>query len=476
MDMPITRRDFLSGASVAVTGSLLAPGWIAAGSSAEAAASNAADYYPPTLTGLRGSHPGSFDVAHKLRDGALDAFGSVADTGENYDLIVVGGGISGLAAAYFYRKEVGPKAKILVLDNHDDFGGHAKRNEFHHNGRLLVDLGGTEFIERPSAYPPEASALLRELGIDVSKAEEVYDHDLYRSLGLRGAIFFDEETFGTDQLVIGGKSVPQPSRSFGYGNLPAELAAPVGDRARVEAFMARTPLNERAKREIVRLFSEPVDYLPNLSQAEKQQTLATISYQEFLTNIVGVHPDVVAFFRHWETSYQGIGIDTTPALYAHFSGLPGLTELVSGEGYNGHSQREDFHFPDGNASVARALVRAVVPPVAPGKDMNDIVTARFDYGRLDEEGAPVRIRLNSTAVNVRHVGDPASSKEIEVTYVRLRQGTARACRSVRTRLLQRDHSPPVSGATSTPERCALLRHPDAAGLDQRSDPKLAILS
>ncbi|MCZ6778690.1 MAG: NAD(P)/FAD-dependent oxidoreductase, partial [Acidobacteria bacterium] len=279
MDRSITRRDFLNGASIAVAGSLLAPGWIVAGSSAKSASGSAADYYPPTLTGLRGSHPGSFDVAHKLRDGAPGGFGTVADTGEIYDLVVVGGGISGLAAAYFFRKKAGPKAKILILDNHDDFGGHAKRNEFHHKGRLLVDLGGTEFIEHPSTYPPEASALLRELGIDVGQAEEVYDRDLYRSLDLRGAIFFDKETFGADRLVIGGKSVPEPKRSYGYGNLPAELAAPTGDRARVEAFVARTPLDERAKREIVELFSESKDHLPNQSRAEKQKTLAKISYQ-----------------------------------------------------------------------------------------------------------------------------------------------------------------------------------------------------
>ncbi|MCZ6779241.1 MAG: NAD(P)/FAD-dependent oxidoreductase, partial [Acidobacteria bacterium] len=186
----------------------------------------------------------------------------------------------------------------------------------------------------------------------------------------------------------------------------------------VEAFVARTPLDERAKREIVELFSESKDHLPNQSRAEKQKTLAKISYQEFLTNIVGVHPDVVAFFRHWQTSYQAVGIDTTPALNARSSGLPGLTGLGLEESYRGHQHREDFYFPDGNASIARSLVRAMVPRVASGNDMNDIVTARFDYGRLDEKDTPVRIRLNSTAVNVRHIGDPASSKEVEITYVR----------------------------------------------------------
>ena len=229
MDRPITRRDFLNGASIAVAGSLLSPSGVAIASSPTPAPEESADHYPPTLTGLRGSHPGAFEVAHKLRDGGQGGFGAVTDTNEVYDLVVVGGGISGLAAAYFFRKQAGPKAKILVLDNHDDFGGHAKRNEFQHEGRLLVDLGGTEFIESPSMYPPQAAALLKELGIDVSQAEKVFDHELYRSLNLRGGIFFDKETFGTDRLVTGDKSVPEPDLSFGYGNLPAELAAPTGE-------------------------------------------------------------------------------------------------------------------------------------------------------------------------------------------------------------------------------------------------------
>ena len=189
----------------------------------------------------------------------------------------------------------------------------------------------------------------------------------------------------------------------------------------MKAFLARTPLDERAKQEIVQLFSGSVDYFPDQSRAEKREALSKISYQEFLSDIVGVHPDVVAFFQHWDTSYMATGIDTRNALGTR---LPGLGS--SRRSWR-RSHREDFCFPDGNASIARSLVRAMVPRVAPGSDMNDLVTARFDYGRLDEEDAPVRIRLNSTAVNVRHVGNPASSKEVEITY--LRSGVAQRVRA-----------------------------------------------
>ena len=126
MDRPITRRDFLNGLSLLVGESLIRPDQLHALGAGTAAVDA---YYPPALTGLRGDHVGSFETAHNLRDGTLWGNAGLArDTGEKYDLVVVGGGISGLAAAHFYRKAAGPKARILILDNHDDFGGHAKRN------------------------------------------------------------------------------------------------------------------------------------------------------------------------------------------------------------------------------------------------------------------------------------------------------------------------------------------------------------
>ena len=115
--------------------------------------------YPPAATGLRGSHPGSFEVAHALRDGERFEVDGLAD-GDDVDLVVVGAGISGLAAAWFYRREH-PDATILLLDNHDDFGGHAKRNEFTVDGRFLLGYGGSEALQSPEAlYGPEAKELL----------------------------------------------------------------------------------------------------------------------------------------------------------------------------------------------------------------------------------------------------------------------------------------------------------------------------
>jgi spermidine dehydrogenase len=134
MDRAITRRDFLNGAAISVGGTLAdsafgAETLLAAAALDDFAPEKAVNYYPPALTGIRGNHDGTFTFAHRLRDGeSWDSDGAATKTGETYDLVVVGGGIGGLAAAYFYRKSAGRDARILILDNHDDFGGHAKRN------------------------------------------------------------------------------------------------------------------------------------------------------------------------------------------------------------------------------------------------------------------------------------------------------------------------------------------------------------
>jgi len=417
MHRNITRRDFLNGASVAVGSSLLATPLAAAG--VPASAQSVPGYYPPTRAGLRGSHPGSFEFAHLLRDGRRwNDTGESLDTGEEYDLVVIGGGISGLAAAWFWRDRTGPDARILILDNHDDFGGHAKRNEYHYKGRTLIDLGGTAYIEDPPHYPVNARTLIEELGIDVGQSRAVFDHELYPSLGLRGGIFFDESVFGEDRLVAGRKDLRNGVLQSAYITLPAELENSVGVDRDVHDFLARTPLPEKSRREIADLFCGVRDYLPDLSVDEKVTRLRSMNYIRFLEEVVGATPETLAFFRMWRASYMGNGVDLTPALDAMRYGLPGpkalgLVDYLQSTGYQPHDYRDDFHFPDGNASVARLLVRNLVPSVAPGNTMHDIISARFNYGALDRPDWPVRIRLNATAVHARHL----DGRTVEVTYV-----------------------------------------------------------
>ena len=191
MTREITRRDFLNGAAIGtgatlLGGSLDAERLLAAAIFDETAPEKQPGYYPPAKMGMRGNHDGTFTYAHRLRDGeSADAMGEPADTGESYDLVVVGGGISGLAAAYSYRKRAGRNVKILILDNHDDFGGHAKRNEFQAGGRMVLSYGGTQSIESPESYSAQSKALIKEIGIDTLEFYKAYDREALRQAGHR---------------------------------------------------------------------------------------------------------------------------------------------------------------------------------------------------------------------------------------------------------------------------------------------------
>jgi spermidine dehydrogenase len=364
-------------------------------------------YYPPSLTGLRGSHPGSFEVAHALRDaGKWDERTAAQSLNENYDLVVVGGGISGLAAAYFFRQLRGDHARILILDNHDDFGGHAKRNEFSAAGRTLIGYGGTQSIEGVRMYPPEARRLLRELGIDIRRFERYYDQGFRSRHGLKAASFFDRSQFGVDKLCI------RESTSVHFVHAP--------DRAETEAFIAAAPLADEAKRDLGRLYFGAEDYLPGRTVDAKISLLEHMSLRDFLNRHVRVHQDLLRYYQQLTHGSYGIGIDGVSARSGSFAMPPGMTaglglKADAADGFG--SEPYIYHFPDGNASIARLLVRKLAPGSAPGTTMEDIVTARMNYSMLDLPAAPVRIRLNSTAVRVRHEGDPASASTVEVTYV-----------------------------------------------------------
>ncbi len=422
MDRAITRRDFLNGVALTLGATLLPVEALADGGEltmpstppegkgpdisaqepflAKGITPQDPRYYPPALTGMRGNHPGSFEVAHTNRDGDFwKTAGEPVNTGETYDLVVVGGGISGLAAAHFYRQQAGSQARVLLLDNHDDFGGHAKRNEFRAGNRFLLGYGGTQSIESPGLYSANAKQLLMDIGINTQPFYKDYNRKLYSSMNLGTGVFYNRETFGEDRFVAGMGKLPWPE------------------------FMAKAPLSEVARRDIARIYTEKVDYLPGLSRQQKYARLAKINYADFLIQIVKLHKDVLPFFQDRTNDLWGVGIDAVSAIDCFLGGddygnpLPGFEgmELVPG----GKKEKEEpyiFHFPDGNASIARLLVRSLIPGAIPGHTMDDVVTARADYTRLDVASSSVRIRLNSTAVRARHLGPADSAKEVEVAY------------------------------------------------------------
>ena len=422
MHRKIRRRDFLNGVAVTVGAAMMPWDLFAAGLEEGQAAvgpESAPSYYPPALTGMRGSHPGSFDAAHGLRDGTFwNSAGKPEDSGESYDLIIVGGGISGLAAAHFYRKAAGSKARILILENHDDFGGHAKRNEFRVNNAFRLGFGGTFSIESPAPYSAVAKGVIEELGIDVPSFSKYFDRNLYSSAGMRPKIFFDKETFGVDKLVIdhnprgGGESEDAAGPSL-------EL---------LKQFLADAPLADKAKRDLQRLYQEPKDYFPGLTSDEKKAKLARMSYASFLKDVAGVDEDIIKMYQSLPHGLFGVGIDAVAAQDAWGLGLPGFDGLkldpAPGKGMNRdaipneEAEKYFFHFPDGNATIARLLVRKLIPDAVPGNSVSDAVLAKANYAKLDDPSWPVRIRLNSTAVRVKHLGDAASAKEVEVSYAR----------------------------------------------------------
>ncbi|MGB0620074.1 MAG: NAD(P)-binding protein [Myxococcota bacterium] len=413
MDRPIERRDFLQGAAIslaAAVGGLVPNRSIGAEPELTAELAKAAkdqpNDYPPTRTGMRGSHPGSFESGHAIRDdpGFLT---EAEDTGEHFDLIVVGGGISGLAAAHFYRQAAGPDAKILVLDNHDDFGGHAKRNEFHVDGKLLIASGGTATIQSPTPYSPVADGLLKHLGIYPEKlTQETYDANRDRRFHLGTGVFFDRETFGEDRFV---------PRTGGYERSAEDT----------KEFLAQAPLSDSVREDILAIETGTVDYMPGLSADDKKDRLSRISYADYLLKVVEADPAVLPFYQRATDAYWGCGIDAVSALDCWGIGLPGFDGLdlprtaTKRMGYSPGKQLETggsytYTFPDGNASIARLQVRDLIPAAVPGTTVEDSIAARVDYSRLDRSGQGVRIRLSSTAGHVMNTRDG----NVEVAYLR----------------------------------------------------------
>ncbi len=431
MEAEISRRDFLDGVAVTVGGTMVVP--VLAGATPAHAHTASPQLplpspppsdYPPSITGLRGQTDAAMNAGHAVRDG--QAFSAPVDTGEFYDLVVVGAGMAGLGAAYFYRKQI-PHSKVLLIDACEDFGGHAVRNEFMVDGKRLIAGGGTAALWRPNTFTPEAQELMRDIGIDRAHhdREVAKNPNAPRKLGLRRAVFFDKESSGEDRLVM------DPPPELGLRGTRGEEGT---TSARFAEFFAQTPYSAGTREGLLKLFTEHRDWMPGVPTADKVEQLKKMSYIDFASKVVKIHPDAVAHVLSvggTGGTNQTAGPDTYSAWYAWRKGAPGfngmslppasqLSNLVKDPGRN-------IAWPDNATTAARLLVRWLIPDALPGRTADDSVLQHIDYDALDRPTNDVRIRLSSMGMRARHLGDPMTAKEVEVAY--LHDGRAHTVRA-----------------------------------------------
>ena len=397
----INRRDFINGFALSLTaGTTLSPFELLANENL--ALSSA--YYPPAMTGMRGSHKGSYEIAHSLAWAGTKFDEPKHQTDTKYDLIVVGGGLSGLSAAYFYRQRYGKDAKILVIDNHDDFGGHAKRNEFTVDGEKLIGYGGSQSIDTPSSYSAPAKKLLKDIGVITERFYDYYDQDFFGARNLKRGLYFSNDLYGKDHVV--------------ENLLRAHLDKNDNDLIDI---LSKFPLANESKKALINLLKSKKDYLQDEpSLAKRIALMRATSYSDFLRKFVEVPEEVVLLYRDSHRGLWGVGWDALSTLEAYKANMPGTRyldlEVKSANPHNMYDREEPyiFHFPDGNAGVARALVNKLIPDSMSVDTMEAQVKAKVDYNALDLKSSKVRIRLNSSVVKVEHT---SNQRSVNVVYI-----------------------------------------------------------
>ncbi len=412
----IARRDFINGTLMAAGASMLP----FKSTSQEVMAALKPSYYPPALTGLRGSHPGSKENAHSQAWAKQKNWGSTTNLKEDYDLVVVGGGLSGLSAAYFYQQEHGRDKKVLILDNHDDFGGHAKRNEHKIDGDTRLGEGGSESFEYPHEFSETVLNLLKDLGVDLDRFKTAYDADFFTRHNLGAVTYFNKRIFGENKMV-----------KHPFCDYPGFVEGLLRPTLSYEKAAKQSPLSEKGKQQLLRVLKSDPKTL-KAPKEEWQQYMRTHSYFDYLKNTLEVNdPGVLRMARHSVVDYGGApdvmtmeeALESGALGLDYFSWRDALNEVGSDGGYikntNTYSVKEPFihHFPDGNATIARMLVKKMIPDVGSGENVEEIVLSNFNYAELDKPSNSVRVRLNSTVVNVHHGGDPYSSSDVFVNYI-----------------------------------------------------------
>jgi spermidine dehydrogenase len=298
---------------------------------------------------------------------------------------------------------MGPGARILVLDNHDDFGGHAKRNEFHYKGRMLLGLGGAQNLDMPDNYGLITKGVLNDLGIDTDAMQANTADD-----------FAMANPAADNALALPGED--------GHKTVGGNWFLTMHGEGDYETMVRALPIPAAEHEKLIALFGGDRDFLDDLSLSQKLDYVSTVSYSRFLADRVGLDKETLPLLD----SILRVGNGFTGWNHAVIEALTGGAPGLQGMGWLAgtvhslaigavSSVLQSRYFPDGNASVARLLVHKLIPAVAPDMSgFEDIATSGFNYDALDRRDNVTQLRLNSTVVGVRHVDD----EKVEVDYVR----------------------------------------------------------
>jgi spermidine dehydrogenase len=415
MDAEITRRDFL-GSTLLASGASLLPGWSPADFLAERGGERGETIpaHPRDQTDdwtgfggvgdYRSSNGNTWDVmqsGHKMRDGAFDPLPSgTIDTGETYDCVVIGGGISGLAAALFFLRQAGPSMTCLILENHPIFGGEAKQNEFEIDGKRIIGHQGSAIYLVP--YPRSFIARF------------------YDSIGLHAPKLTYQKWAGSGPEMALGRT-PYDSAGMGRGQYGLWFGAKFGQKPGmwlidpVGKKMEGAPVSAQARRELYRWFSGAAADAskfdpPQYEGDEPSRKLDAISLEQHMMERYGLSRETIrTFLSPVEGGGSGLGPDALSAFCEYAADLLHPWDDGSGDPVQ--------MFPGGNTTIARLMAKALLPASIDGPPTVDGVSrGAVNFSALDVSGALARLRLSATAVSVRHDGDPAKADFLSIAY------------------------------------------------------------
>lgn len=364
LNTPIPRRDFLNGTLLSV-GSLAA----ACLSPLQQLAHAHGSTPQPSKSSWGGNSQDVFDAGHAVRDGLYDDRNITAeDTGEFFDLIVVGGGFSGLASAYYFKQAKEGRAKILVLENHTVPGGNARRDEFRIKGQTL--------------YAPQGSIVAQDLPPAFAAAEPVS-----RILS---------------ELKIDLEKIRVPQAASAFGVLWDQKSHGVSSRWYANAFAA--PLPAKVKYDFLAFIQTVMPFYTNENWKAELERLDKFTFKDYVEKV-----------QKWG---RGVFRLMLPDL-AGFFGFPDIVSAAAVYAQYGGGPRALYSFPGGNSGFLRHLLKNLIPgSIQGGVTSAEIVNGGIDAGRLDEKDNAVRIRLRTTAVRVEHEGEPDNSSSARVTFLR----------------------------------------------------------